>query len=402
MNNAFKVMKFEFSSIVMKKKWVITTVIMMIIILLLSIIPAIINALSQSSDEESNGSKEVRYGIIINNAFEYSEFDDRFVKYDDKAALEKDVLSQKLKSGIIIDGEKDYSIVLKDQALNDSGAKFYKSYIKNVLMNRVLHASNIDIDKYESLKNYDASPEYIFLGKNLIGGFVMSYSLTLFLYMGILFYGQNLAIRIANEKATKTTEILITTIKSKEIILGKILGIGFAGLFQLILFALAAFVSLSIAQYTYNFSITDMINASAIEIIEAFVLFILGYFIYISLFAAAGSIVSKTEELSDATSPITLVCVVSFLASMFLVNNPNPLILNVLSFVPLTSPFAGIINLFMNSDFTIYLQFATIAVQIITFFLIYKLSASIYRSGSLYYGNSVSIFKFTKDMFAGK
>lgn len=143
----------------------------------------------------------------------------------------------------------------------------------------------------------------------VIAGFVVA----ILLYIALITYGQFIAQGVVEEKANRIVEILLSTVRPEQLLLGKVLGIGLVALFQL---SIIGFVGVVLATVTQVFTVPTV----AIGIVLAGILwFVLGFFLYAVLFAAAGSLVSRNEEVQNVVMPITMVAVVAYLASISVV-----------------------------------------------------------------------------------
>jgi len=131
------------------------------------------------------------------------------------------------------------------------------------------------------------------------------------------------------------------------------------------------------------------------------VFYILGYFLYATLFAAIGSLVSRTEELGQAVMPITMLSLASFYIGIFSLSTPNSLLMKVSSFIPFVSPVSMIVRVGIGEPpvWEIALSLVVLAIAI---FLFGWLSAKIYRTGVLLYGKRPTFKELRKAMKAYK
>ncbi|MGQ0776523.1 MAG: ABC transporter permease [Pseudonocardiales bacterium] len=153
------------------------------------------------------------------------------------------------------------------------------------------------------------------------------------LYMALLIYGNSVAQGVLEEKTSRVVELLLATVKPWQVMLGKVAGVGAAGLLQ---FAVIAAVGLIGARVTGALTLP---SATPVAVLAGVVCFLLGFFLYATLFAAAGSLVSRQEELQSVTTPITLLIVIPFLIAAFQVpDNPTGMLVTVMSVVPFFAP----------------------------------------------------------------
>lgn len=154
----------------------------------------------------------------------------------------------------------------------------------------------------------------------------------LLLYVQLLTFGFFVASGVVEEKASRVVELLLAAVKPRDLLAGKLLGIGALGLAQL---AVIAGVGIAAASATGTLEIdSDVLSAVALAVVW----FILGYAFYSCLFACAGALVPRQEELQAATTPLTLVILVSFFLAFGVLQDPDGTLARVSSFIPPLAP----------------------------------------------------------------
>lgn len=154
----------------------------------------------------------------------------------------------------------------------------------------------------------------------------------LLLYVQLLTFGFFVASGVVEEKASRVVEILLAAVRPGHLLAGKVLGIGALGLAQL---ALIAGVGLAAASATGRLEVdSDVLYAVALAVVW----FILGYAFYSCLFACAGALVPRQEELQAATTPLTLLILVCFFLAFSVLQAPDGTLAQVSSFVPPLAP----------------------------------------------------------------
>jgi len=152
------------------------------------------------------------------------------------------------------------------------------------------------------------------------------------LYGQLFAYGYWVAAGVVEEKSSRVVEVLLSTVRPSELLRGKIFGIGFLGLLQLLLIAVVALaVSMAIGRLEFP--------SGALEV-AALVLFwfVLGFFFYASLFAVAGAIVTRQEDLQSTMTPLTIAIVASFFIGIAATGNPSSTLATLASILPFSSP----------------------------------------------------------------
>jgi len=154
------------------------------------------------------------------------------------------------------------------------------------------------------------------------------------LYGQLFGYGIWVATGVIEEKASRVVELLLSAIRPKQLLAGKIVGIGILGLGQLIVVATFAIV---LALVTGALDVPlSAVGAAALVIGW----FILGFAFYASLFAAAGALASRPEELQNVIVPINLIILVSFFISIGALQNPDGRLVTIASLLPMSAPLA--------------------------------------------------------------
>jgi ABC-2 type transport system permease protein len=153
------------------------------------------------------------------------------------------------------------------------------------------------------------------------------------LYVTMIVYGQLVAAAVIEEKSNRIVEILLATVRPWQLMLGKITGIGVVALVQVVLIAGVALV---LASATKLVSIPTL---GVDVVISGVVWFVLGYLMYALLFAAAGSMVSRQEDVSSVALPVIFMLVAAWIIALTVAApDPGSQATTVFSFIPLFSP----------------------------------------------------------------
>jgi ABC-2 type transport system permease protein len=152
------------------------------------------------------------------------------------------------------------------------------------------------------------------------------------LYGQLFAYGYWVAAGVVEEKSSRVVEVLLATLRPSQLLRGKILGIGLLGLAQLLLIGVVGLVA---ARSVGSLEFPSGAIAT-IGIVLGW--FVLGFFFYASLFAVAGSIVTRQEDLQTTMTPLTLVIVASFFVGIGAVSDPTSTLATVASLLPPSAP----------------------------------------------------------------
>ncbi|MCM3784786.1 ABC transporter permease [Neobacillus mesonae] len=233
--------------------------------------------------------------------------------------------------------------------------------------------------------------------------YIFVYVLMILFFFSIIMTGNMIASEITAEKSSRIMEILITSVSPLTQMFGKIIGIFLLSLTQIGIFGLVIFANLMLP---HNMELLrgidiDLSTLNLNVLIYGFLFYILGYFLYAVLFAAIGSIVSRTEELGQALTPMTMLSLVAFYIGIFSLGTPNSLLVQISSFVPFTSPTVMILRIGMG-EIAIWEIWVSLVILVASILIFGWLSAKIYRTGVLMYGKRPSIKELRKAMKAYK
>ena len=205
------------------------------------------------------------------------------------------------------------------------------------------------------------------------------------LYVTMVIYGQLVAAGVIEEKSNRIVEILLSTVRPWQLMMGKITGIGLVALVQVVLIAGVALV---LASATKLVSIPTL---GIDVVISGVVWFVLGYLMYALLYAAAGSMVSRQEDVASVALPVTLVLVAAWIIALTVAApDPGSPATSVFSFIPLFSPV--IMPVRIAAGVAPFWQVAISVVLVIaTIYILVAIAGRIYRNSVLRVGGRVKL-----------
>jgi ABC-2 type transport system permease protein len=206
---------------------------------------------------------------------------------------------------------------------------------------------------------------------------------------------------VMEEKTNRIVEVIVSSVKPFDLMMGKLIGIGLVGLTQFGIWALV-FLGVGFSGITLSGGVSLIqtlkelfASVNMVEICSYFVLFFIGgYLIYASLFAAIGAMVSAQEDTQQYMMPITVLILFAFYAGFFSSQNPDGPLAFWASLFPLTSPIVMMIRVPFGVPW--WQMLLSIALLFITVILIVKLAAKIYRVGILMYGKKPTYAEIVK------
>ncbi|MFD1414198.1 ABC transporter permease [Oceanobacillus jeddahense] len=219
------------------------------------------------------------------------------------------------------------------------------------------------------------------------------YVMLFILYMTVLIYGQMIATDVATEKSSRVMELLISSAPPIMHMFAKIIGIAFLGLTQIIIllgggyFAIQANADSMAGEF---FEVMGLTNNDPVIYIYAIIFFLLGYFLYATLAAMLGSLVSRIEDVNQLITPMIMVIVVAFVLAMMGLSMPDTTLITVTSYIPFFAPMIMFLRIGMlNIPF--WEIALSIGILVITIALFAALAARVYKGGVLMYGKSGSL-----------
>jgi len=232
-------------------------------------------------------------------------------------------------------------------------------------------------------------------------GFLIQYlsglAFVMILFSSIIGYGQHLLRAVMEEKNSRVIEVLVSSLTPFQLMMGKILGLGAAGITQMIIWMI-----LGVAFFFFGSSSTFLAglieNARALSLTFFFAFaafFILGYFLYATLFALLGSIISSEREAQQFIAPITMVLILPIMLGIAIMQNPDAGWVVALSYIPFLTPTLMI----MRSSFSfipISQLVIGMVILLISIFLLGWLAARIFRVGILMYGKRPTLPELVK------
>ncbi|MGH3449505.1 MAG: ABC transporter permease [Haloechinothrix sp.] len=153
------------------------------------------------------------------------------------------------------------------------------------------------------------------------------------LFMSISSYGALVAQGVVEEKASRVVELLLATLRPWQLLLGKVIGLGLVGLAQMLVIAV---VGLVLATAT---GVLTLSGVALSTLLWAVLWYLLGFFLYATVFAGAGSLVSRQEDAQSVLTPVTLTLLIGFIAGLnLMIADPDSTASVTLSMIPLFSP----------------------------------------------------------------
>ncbi|MDR0835646.1 MAG: ABC transporter permease [Tannerella sp.] len=252
-----------------------------------------------------------------------------------------------------------------------------------------------------------------------LGG-IIGMVFTLIIYMFLLMYGAMVMQGVMEEKTNRIVEVMVSSVRPFELMMGKIIGIGLVGITQVIIWCILTTILVSAGGIFFGLKaasmqpdmamlqqgMPEMQNMTAdiltklgsfnfVEIIFYFILFFIGgYISYASLFAAIGSAIDNPEDSQQFMTPMMMLLVFALYAGIYSMNNPDGPLAFWCSLIPFTSPIVMMIRIPYDIPFwQILLSLVLLYASAVALVWV---TAKIYRVGILMYGKKPSLKEIVK------
>jgi len=228
--------------------------------------------------------------------------------------------------------------------------------------------------------------------KDSTGVWIASFVIGLMIYITLAIYGQAIMGAVVEEKETRIAEILFSSARPFELMLGKLVGVGLAGLTQLAIWVATAAVLVGFIALQPEFAaLSGSIPAiSPLMVLYFLIFFLLGFFIYASIFALIGSVVTSVQEGGQFAFPPIMLLLIGFYLSFAVIRDPSSTLSFWASIAPFFAPITMPVRIlaetppFWQIALAIFVNAAAIAALV-------WLASRVYRVGMLMYGKRATL-----------
>ena len=409
MNKIFLIIKREYLVRVKKKSFIIMTILAPLLMAALIVAPVFLADQGQEkrliavTEIESSYAKEILDSENIHFTIISKE----------EAELIKNNISESPYYAILDIKDTNFTLYGSQQiGLNVRNS--IENQIETIIERNNLKQAGIDIDILEKAKtNINIKTKIIdnegkTTASNAEASIGIGFITGILIYMFIFMYGTMVMRGVIEEKTNRIVEIIISSVKPFELMMGKILGVALVGLTQFFLWILLTIAISTIAEFMFidTTELAKDVNSidqsvilsefskltGGIDLVKIFISFIFfflfGYLMYSSLFAAVGSAVDAEADTQQFVLPITIPLILAFILIQPVMDNPDGILAFWLSIIPLTSPVIMMVRLpFGVENWQLVLSMVLL---VCGFILTTSLAAKIYRTGILMYGKKIS------------
>ena len=423
MSKTFSVLKREYLTRVKTKGFIIGTIMMPVFMVLIMIIPALFTMI-KSDKQRTVVVIDLLERVFepLNQALSESEKMDtgeplyilkEIELNTEELDHEKDRLSTQVE-----DGRLFAFLIIPSDVFEQNQVEFYAKNVSSFIVNEMfrdkisrviseirLNESGLDpleirkLIKRTRLKTFRVGPEGSKEESSELA-FIVSYGLVLFLYMSLLLYGQFVMRSVIEDKNSRVIEVVVSSMRSSQLMAGKILGVGAAGLTQFLIWALVAWAvsayGLLMVKPFVPTATEIPIPSISVAVLGFFVLFfVLGYILYSGLYAAMGAMVNTESEAQSMQWPVMSLLILALMMMFMVINNPDSTLAVVLSMIPFFAPIIMFLRISVQAAPPIEIV-SCIALMLITIWGLIWLSGKIFRVGILMYGKRPNLPELLK------
>ena len=424
MNNLGLIIEREYMERVRKKSFLLTTFLMPVLMIVLMGAPAlimfystpdhnVIGVLDNSGFVFQHLTSNELYDFVAvegnpKNKVEAGEIDGYLIIPSDIASTASPALNLYMEGAIPIELQSSLSAQISNAVQNQKLLTYNIQDLPEILskVDTKVKINEVRLDKDEG-ESLESSLSFLI-------GIFMSF----LLYMCIIMYGQMVMTSIIEEKNNRVLELVVSSVKPTQLMMGKIAGIGMVAITQIVIWGIVmAFISTlalpalipaeAMTQITEmragtldmsqvdNYSMLNALNVMTnvgfiIQLFFWLILFLAGGFLlYAAMFAAVGSAVDNVQDASQLQSFILIPIIIAIIVSTSIGNAPNSALAVWLSMIPFTSPMVMMSRLPAGID--MWQPWVSIVILYITFLLMVWVAGKIYRIGIFMYGKKPNI-----------
>ena len=413
MSKIWAIIKREYVVRVRTRAFVISTIASPLLLLALALLPGLLAArgggerhvtvLDQSGDEqlfpalksrlESRGAGDgdnqpqiTRY-VLTRRAVQPDEDIDGVIRsdYSGSGKKDEDKAYLILPAGILDSARPEY----RSKNTSDFGIRSLESAISQAVTARKLERAGLTGDKVKDFTRrveLDTKKLTAEGGAQEDGGmgFILAFVMLFFMYMTVLFYGLFMMRGVIEEKQSRIVEIVVSSVRPFEMMMGKLIGIGLVGLTQIGIWitSVALLSTIGISVFASRGVTLPHIPLAMLAYFLLF--FVLGYFLFATLYAIVGATVGSEEEAQQAQFPVTILIVIPMMIFTTVMANPNGPLAVTLSMIPFFAPTLMMLRIAVISP-PLWQILLSMAIMVVTILGAVWLAAKIYRVGILMY-----------------
>ncbi len=398
MNNMFKIAKQEFKMTAANKAFIIITIIGPFLILALTVLPTLlVDKTMQIEPGTTIGISGIDHNFynVLSSSLTGSNIE--IFQEDNIEKLRKEVTDDKIHGFVTIPDNYLTSDDFSYYSKNGTDLLVFETLngiIGHMVVSERLQNAGFDAAQVNTLS---AKPGFNHLkvavdgdseGQGFMSILFTALSFVMLIYMTVLLYGQMIGRSVVNEKTSKTVELMLSSVTPRQLMFGKIFGIGLAGLVQYAFWITIGLILITFIGPAFDLTIPQSLTAGNLFFLALF--FVLAYFMYSAAYAALGSAAEDEMHLGQLGMPLIFMLIIPLMVVSPIVMNPASGLAVGLSLFPFTAPLIMLVRILVEAP-PVWEIAASIGIVLITILLLIWGSAKIFRVGILMSGKR---FKF--------
>ena len=413
MNKIWLIIKREYLVRVRKKSFLVMTILGPLLLASIMIIPTY---LANQNQEKRIIAISYENSDITNQLIDSEYINFSFVPKLEAENLKNDFFDSKFYA--LLECNNDTFFLTSNQQISINVKSEIESQLAKILEHHKLKEAGIDLKVLENAKTTiklstkiinekgmsSNSKTEIIMGIGFVSGVLV--------YMFIFMYGTMVMRGVIEEKTNRVIEVIISSVKPFQLMMGKIFGVALVGLTQFILWIILTIIISSLAEVLFlNNNFNSDLNAQQSSVILSEIsninqylnlegiffsflfYFIVGYLMYSALFSSIGSAVDAEADTQQFILPITIPLIISFILIQPIMENPDGPLAFWMSMIPFTSPIIMMVRIpFGVSSWEII---CSMTILVLSFIFFTWIASKIYRVGILMYGKKATF----KDLY---
>ncbi len=277
----------------------------------------------------------------------------------------------------------------------DMQERLSHALFRAVVRQRVLGSGAVHMDLDNLLKQVQLDAVPVEAGKSTGGAlFFTTLLLVMVLYMTVIVHGVAVMRSVLEEKTSRVMEVMLATVTPKELMAGKMIGVGAVGLTQIAVWAMVALLLKGFAMAQAS-AMGESVHLSLTLGIYFTIFYVLGFMLYSSMSAALGAMVNSDEEAQQLSFVVVMPIVIAVMFMMFIFRAPSAPLSVALSLVPFFAPILMFMRIMVEQP-PMWQIALCIALMIATIYVVLSICARIYRVGILMYGKRPTLPEIIK------
>ncbi len=406
MNKLWVMVKYNFRRTAARKSFIVLTIIGPILIIAVSVLPGLLTQRSIGAVAETRvavyGDGNGLADILVSSVPDYLTV---FRTDDFNAAREE-----------CFEGTLDGVLVLPNNALDADVLSFYTREGSNIIMTETvrntiggtlthLRAAEAGIEASQVAK-LTAVPEFDIVQLNRDGAdkagqdfndfIYTAIAFIMLLYMTTLLYSQMIGRSVVTEKTSKTVEVMLSSVRPSTLMIGKIAGMGIAGILQYAVWIAVSLLLMKVVGPALDLQLPSLLSADMLGYLILF--FLLAFFLYSGLYAVCGALAEDEQSYGQLQMPFIIPLVFPMVMISYLVMNPEAPVTVFMSFFPLTAPMTMFVRVIVSPPGMLHIIIC-VAIMLLFIIAVAVGSGKIFRTAILRTGKSLKLIDGIRLLF---